>query len=308
MPFIWLYRPCTTPIAVKISLKVILLPWITSILSEGRMTLRWRHNGRDCVSNHQPRDCLLNRWFRHRTKKTSKLRVTGLCAGNSPGTGEFPAQRASNAENVSIWWRHHEWEQKQALCTCIRIPTHGKNNKSMIYNLSLTIALWCLWQRRERPNCIMVFNFLCWMSTIIENIDLNWVKKNIKSSIAKISKQIRIVAWFTGLISFRTTSLLLGCEFRFDHLLQIHTKQTHKHIHISLYIYYLYMYHCLYRNLYCVPKPQIYMYIYIYIYYMYIYHCLYRNVYFVPKRILVWRQAVIQCIVLLTNTPLTDID
>ena len=23
------------------------------------------------------------------------------------GTGEFPAQRASYAENVSIWWRHH---------------------------------------------------------------------------------------------------------------------------------------------------------------------------------------------------------
>ena len=40
--------------------------------------------------------------------KTSKLRVTGLCAGNSLGTGEFPAQMASNAENVSIWWRHHD--------------------------------------------------------------------------------------------------------------------------------------------------------------------------------------------------------
>ena len=40
-------------------------------------------------------------------KKTSKLSVTGLCAGNSPTTGEFPAQMASNAENVSIWWRHH---------------------------------------------------------------------------------------------------------------------------------------------------------------------------------------------------------
>ena len=38
-------------------------------------------------------------------KKASKLRVTGLCAGTSPGTGEFPAQMASNAENVSIWWR-----------------------------------------------------------------------------------------------------------------------------------------------------------------------------------------------------------
>ena len=69
--------------------------------------LRWRHNGRDGVSNHQPHDCLLNRLFRRRSKKTSKLRVTGLWAGNSPGTGEFPAQMARNAENVSIWWRHH---------------------------------------------------------------------------------------------------------------------------------------------------------------------------------------------------------
>ena len=71
-------------------------------------TLQWRHNGRGSVSNHQPHDWLLNRLFRRRSKKTSKLRVTGLCAGNSPGTGELPAQMASNAENVSIWWRHHE--------------------------------------------------------------------------------------------------------------------------------------------------------------------------------------------------------
>ena len=72
--------------------------------------LLWRHNGRGGISNHQPHDCLLNRLFRRRSKKTSKLRVTGLCAGNSPGIGEFPAQMASNAENVSIWWRHHEHE------------------------------------------------------------------------------------------------------------------------------------------------------------------------------------------------------
>ena len=71
------------------------------------ISLQWRHNGRDSVSNHQPHDCLLSRLFRRRSKKTSKLRVTGLCAGNSPATGEFPAQMASNAENVSIWWRHH---------------------------------------------------------------------------------------------------------------------------------------------------------------------------------------------------------
>ena len=46
-------------------------------------------------------------YSRWRSKKTPKPRATGLCAGNSPVTGEFPAQRASNAENVPIWWRHH---------------------------------------------------------------------------------------------------------------------------------------------------------------------------------------------------------
>ena len=71
-------------------------------------TLRWRHNGRDSVSNHQSHHCLLNRLFRRRWKKASKFRVTGLCAMNSPGTGEFPAQMTSNAENGSIWWRHHD--------------------------------------------------------------------------------------------------------------------------------------------------------------------------------------------------------
>ena len=77
--------------------------------------LQWRHNGRDSVSNHQPHDCLLNRLFRHRSKKTSKLRVTGLCAGNSPGTGGFPAQMASNAEKCfhlmtsSCAYSFHRW-------------------------------------------------------------------------------------------------------------------------------------------------------------------------------------------------------
>ena len=66
-----------------------------------------RHNGRDGVLKHQPHDYLLNRLIRRRSKTTSKLRVTGLCAGNSPVAGEFPAQRPRNAENVSIWWRHH---------------------------------------------------------------------------------------------------------------------------------------------------------------------------------------------------------
>ena len=51
---------------------------------------------------------LFHRLLRRRSTKTSKLHVTGLCDGNPPVTGEFPSQRASNAEDVSIWWRHHE--------------------------------------------------------------------------------------------------------------------------------------------------------------------------------------------------------
>ena len=57
-------------------------------------SVRWRHNERDGVSNHQPHDCLPDRLFWRRSKKSSKLRVTGLCEGK--------------AENVSILWRHHE--------------------------------------------------------------------------------------------------------------------------------------------------------------------------------------------------------
>ena len=53
-----------------------------------------------------------SRWFAQpfvqaQIKKTSKLRVAGLCEGNSPVTSEFPSQKTINAENVSIWWRHH---------------------------------------------------------------------------------------------------------------------------------------------------------------------------------------------------------
>ena len=72
--------------------------WTPGILSICKI-LSWRHNGRDSVSNHQPRYCLLSRLFRRRAKKTPKLRVTDLCEGNSPVTDGFPAQRASDAEN-----------------------------------------------------------------------------------------------------------------------------------------------------------------------------------------------------------------
>ena len=67
----------------------------------------WFHNG-DFIVDAMASKITSLTIFRRRSKKTSKHRVTGLCTGNSPGTGEFPAQKACNSENVFIWWRHHD--------------------------------------------------------------------------------------------------------------------------------------------------------------------------------------------------------
>ena len=80
-------------------------PWKGPVLVAA---LQWHHNERNGVSNHQPHDCLLNRLLSRGSKKTPKFCDIGLCAENSSVTGEFPSQMASNAENVSIWWRH-QW-------------------------------------------------------------------------------------------------------------------------------------------------------------------------------------------------------
>ena len=66
-------------------------------------TLKWRHNEHDGLTV-----VYWTVYSRRRSKKTSKPHVIGRCEGNSLVTGEFPAQRASKAEKVSIWWRHHE--------------------------------------------------------------------------------------------------------------------------------------------------------------------------------------------------------
>ena len=86
--------------------------------------LQWRHNGHYGISNHQPHHCLLNPLFRRKWKKTSKLRITGLCAGNSPMTGEFPTQMGSNAENVSIRWRHHVLRMPCTWFVCALLHCH----------------------------------------------------------------------------------------------------------------------------------------------------------------------------------------
>ena len=80
--------------------KVICWSWLI------KYSLQWHHNECNCISNYLCLDCLLNRLFRNRSKKTSKLKSHWPLCGEFTRTGEIPAQMPSNVENVSIWWRH----------------------------------------------------------------------------------------------------------------------------------------------------------------------------------------------------------
>ena len=100
-------------------------------------SLPWRHNKRDGVSNYQPRDCIFNRLFGRRSKKISKLRVTSLWEGNSPVTDEFPAQKASNAVNVSILMTSSYISYKlcgRALCY-FKLLVRGISNWKMQFSI-----------------------------------------------------------------------------------------------------------------------------------------------------------------------------
>ena len=81
--------------------------------------------------------------LRRGSKKTSKLRVTVLCVGNSPVIGEFPAQRVSNTENTSIWWRHLD-ELTNDLTQ--PVACHLFQNKPLS---EWMLTFWSLWSQDE---------------------------------------------------------------------------------------------------------------------------------------------------------------
>ena len=81
-------------------------------------------------------------YSRRRSKKTSKLRVTDLCEGNSPVTNEFPAQRASNADLMtSSWYLKH------------------RKNTCNIYLITSPWAGRILWARSLGPLLLTSMNF-----------------------------------------------------------------------------------------------------------------------------------------------------
>ena len=134
----------------------------TSIRSRD-IPLQRRHNGREVVSNDWRFDCLFNSFFRCRSKKTSKLRVTGLCEGNSPMTGEFPSQRSSNAEDDSISWRLH--------------ALHRNITKKFVINMCLNIHIYvtaiCPFLPRVLNNDIPAFGKI--KLHICRSLGIRWI-------------------------------------------------------------------------------------------------------------------------------------
>ena len=139
------------------------------------------------VSHHQPYYCLHNRSFRRRWKKTSKLRVTGLRAGNSQVTGEFTAQRASNAEKVSIWWRHHGslrlWDISSVNFIIIIWPTKSIRNLCEHEEIGENVAKFSV--SSVPANLTRVFHQTCeklnhvtGMVPISQAVMVRWVKSH----------------------------------------------------------------------------------------------------------------------------------
>ena len=109
------------------------------------ITILWRHNGSDSVSNHQPHDCLLSRLFRRISKKTSKLCVTGFFVGNSPGTGDevimVAIYNVMKLTNQNIWWLRY----RPITPTLLRKLTQAELNRH-----------WIQW--RFSSTCVNLFN------------------------------------------------------------------------------------------------------------------------------------------------------
>ena len=130
-----------------------------NLIHGSRITSQWRHNGRDGASNHKPHDGLLNRLFGRRPKRASKLRVTGLCEGNSP---------VNSPHKGPVTWKRFPLDDvimqlgKVLLSTFLTLefyPSHmtqfrnrmNKNiNSTVILNLILNPRIRLLWFDESR--------------------------------------------------------------------------------------------------------------------------------------------------------------
>ena len=142
--------------------------YMQHILRHTHVFTQWRHNGRDGVSNCQRLDCLLNRLFGRWSKKTSKLRFSGLCGGNSPVTGEFPhkepvTRKMLPLDDVSMPLFVNSWDIFRDILygwfKGIRLPQCQWNINGNMLNTSLAVTIVIIWVHWNKAQ----HNAQCWL-------------------------------------------------------------------------------------------------------------------------------------------------
>ena len=191
----------------------------------GRVPLQYRHNERDGVSNNRCLDCSLDLLFRRRSKKTSKLRVTALCEGNSPVTGEFPAQRTSNAENISIWWRNHGQRVLPCLsqlslsvseCCWKRALTIGTNCWSHFYSWMIPLPpLICYFviSSSDMKQCYAIKNSYILAKFWNKKTDINLVKLLPCFCLPAPLNEFKVPYWLVALVRLSVCPAIVGIVF-----------------------------------------------------------------------------------------------
>ena len=164
-------------------------------------TLQWRRNEQDGVLNHRRLDCLLNLLFRCRSKKTSKLCVTGLC------DRWFHSQKASNAGSVSTWWRHNgktPWWRHQ-IETFSALLTLCADNSPVPVNSP----------HKDQWRGVLMFSLICvWINGWVNSREAGDLRRHLAHYDVNVMPKRERCAYSLGCIIYSTRCPLDWCKIQ----------------------------------------------------------------------------------------------
>ena len=143
-------------------------------------TLQWHYNERDGISNHQPHDCFLDLLLRRRLKKNIKAPRHLPLWGEFTGDQWIPTQRASNAEIVSIWWRHLDimppappdgrrfsvnWTLRNKILSVLKPTACSGSHIKEHQSFTLPGIIFCMCSANERQRYNVTSSLIGWAHT-----------------------------------------------------------------------------------------------------------------------------------------------
>ena len=122
------------------------------------LPLQWRHNERHGISIVCSAVC-----SGAHQRKTSKLRLTGLCEGGPSVTGGFPSQMASNAESISVWARLHVHQMSNPWCAEFALKKHNTYMQSWSFSIRSGCRLFQPFLMRDKVSYILHSQHKSWL-------------------------------------------------------------------------------------------------------------------------------------------------